>query len=106
MGIKWISCSTPAFVTMQLAFDVGSIRKILHQGVSKGYWSVDDLDVSTESWKLNTLVDPDVFPKGYIGVQHQNLLRDYQPEKPVAATKPSNFTTTPVQSKDITDDPF
>ena len=91
---------------MQKAFDVGSIRKILHHGVSKGYWSVDDLDVKTESWKLNTLVDPDVFPKGYIGVQFQNLLRDYHPEKPAAEPDPRDFTSLPVQSKDITDDPF
>jgi len=91
---------------MQKAFDVGSIRKTLHHGVSKGYWSVDDLDSMTESWKLNTLLDPDVFSNGYIGVQHQNLLRDYHPEKPAAAPDPRDFTTTPVQSKDITDDPF
>jgi len=91
---------------MQKAFDVGSVRKILRHGINRGYWSFDDLDVKTESWKLNTLVDPDVFPKGYIGVQFQNLLRDYHPEKPAAEPDPRDFTSLPVQSKDITDDPF
>ena len=91
---------------MQKAFDVGSIRKTLHHGVKQGYWSLEDLDVMPDSWKLNTLVDTDVFPKGYIGIKHQNLLKDYHPEKPLAEPDPRDFPITPVKSKDITDEPF
>jgi hypothetical protein len=97
---------------MEKAFDRASIRRTLQHGVRKGYWTLEDLDQPAPGWASNLLVDRNTFPNGYIGIAHENLLRDYHPELPEAAPSPRdlampNKAALPAPKKaTISDDPF
>jgi len=51
---------------MQPLNDLSSVLRTLRDGISKGYWTMQDLDVP---------------PPGYVGRNFRNLLRD-QPDAP------------------------
>ena len=51
---------------MQRLNDLPSVLRTLRNGIEKGYWTIQDLDVP---------------PPGYIGKTYRNLLRD-QPVDP------------------------
>ena len=97
---------------MQKAFDTGSIRRALQHGVNQGYWTTEDLDKIPPGWRDNLQVDRTVFPQGYIGIEHKNLLRDYHPELPEAApssrdlASPIKTELPPPKQATIDDDPF
>ena len=68
---------------MQKLFDV-SIIKTLKDGITKGRWSLEDLDKPPPGWNecvLNTKGNP-AFPQGYQGVKYQNLARVEEPKSP------------------------
>ena len=67
---------------MQKLFDV-SIIKTLKDGITKGRWSLEDLDEPPPGWTecvLNTKGNP-AFPQGYQGVKYRNLARVETPPK-------------------------
>ena len=51
---------------MQPLNDLQSVLRTLRDGIGKGYWTMQDLDVA---------------PPGYVGKNFRNLLRD-QPDAP------------------------
>ena len=51
---------------MQPLNDLQSVLRTLRDGIGKGYWTMQDLDVP---------------PPGYVGKKYRNLLRD-QPDAP------------------------
>ena len=51
---------------MQPLNDLQSVLRTLRDGIGKGYWTMQDLDVP---------------PPGYVGKTYRNLLRD-QPDAP------------------------
>ena len=82
---------------MQKLFDV-SIIKTLKDGITKGRWSLEDLDEPPPGWTecvLNTKGNP-AFPQGYQGVKSQNLARVVEPkplEEKVELTDPKDLPT-------------
>ena len=80
---------------MQKLFDV-SIIKTLKDGITKGRWSLEDLDEPPPGWTecvLNTKGNP-AFPQGYQGVKYQNLARVEEPKPPeekVELTNPKDL---------------
>ena len=80
---------------MQKLFDV-SVIKTLKDGITKGRWSLEDLDEPPPGWTecvLNTKGNP-AFPQGYQGVKYQNLARVEEPkaiEEKVEITNPKDF---------------
>jgi len=80
---------------MQKLFDV-SVIKTLKDGITKGRWSLEDLDEPPPGWTecvLNTKGNP-AFPQGYQGVKYQNLARVKEPKPPeekVELTNPKDL---------------
>ena len=80
---------------MQRLFDI-SVIKTLKDGITKGRWSLEDLDEPPPGWTecvLNTKGNP-AFPKGYQGVKYQNLARVKEPKPPeekVELTNPKDL---------------
>jgi len=80
---------------MQKLFDI-SIIKTLKDGITKGRWSLEDLDEPPPGWTecvLNTKGNP-AFPQGYQGVKYQNLARVEEPKPPeekVELTNPKDL---------------
>jgi len=80
---------------MQKLFDI-SIIKTLKDGITKGRWSLEDLDEPPPGWTecvLNTKGNP-AFPQGYQGVEYKNLARLKQPKPPqekVELTNPKDL---------------
>jgi len=80
---------------MQKLFDI-SVIKTLKDGITKGRWSLEDLDEPPPGWTecvLNTKGNP-AFPQGYQGVKYQNLARVEEPkpiEEKVELTDPKDF---------------
>ena len=80
---------------MQKLFDI-SVIKTLKDGITKGRWSLEDLDEPPPGWTecvLNTKGNP-AFPQGYQGVKHQNLARVEEPKPPeekVELTNPKDL---------------
>ena len=72
-----------------------SVRKVLQDGIAKGYWTLETLDRPSAGWAANTRVDSRTFPDGYRGIEHRNLLRDYHPERPQATPDPRDFASDP-----------
>ena len=73
---------------MQKLFDI-SVIKTLKDGITKGRWSLEDLDEPPPGWTecvLNTKGNP-AFPQGYQGVKYQNLARVEDPKPPPAEEK-------------------
>ena len=56
--------------------DLAETKRILRDGVEKGYWTVEALDRPSPGFVSCTHVDRETFPGGYEGVQFRNLLRD------------------------------
>ena len=54
-------------------------KRILREGVEKGYWTVEQLDHPSLGFQDCTRVDRQHFQGGYEGVQFRNLLRDGPP---------------------------
>ena len=50
------------------------LKRLLREGVEKGYWTLDSLDRPSPGFISCTHVDRETFPGGYEGVQHRNLL--------------------------------
>ena len=80
---------------MQKLFDI-SVIKTLKDGITKGRWSLEDLDKPPPGWTecvLNTKGNP-AFPTGYQGVKYQNLARVEEPKPPeekVELTNPKDI---------------
>jgi len=80
---------------MQKLFDI-SVIKTLKDGITKGRWSLEDLDEPPPGWTecvLNTKGNP-AFPQGYQGVKYQNLARVEEPkpvEEKVELTDPKDL---------------
>nr|BAR21355.1 hypothetical protein [uncultured Mediterranean phage uvMED] len=80
---------------MQKLFDI-SVIKTLKDGITKGRWSLEDLDEPPPGWTecvLNTKGNP-AFPQGYQGVKYQNLARVEEPKPPeekVELTNPKDL---------------
>ena len=80
---------------MQKLFDI-SVIKTLKDGITKGRWSLEDLDEPPPGWTecvLNTKGNP-AFPQGYQGVKYQNLARVEDPKPPeekVELTNPKDL---------------
>jgi len=80
---------------MQKLFDI-SVIKTLKDGITKGRWSLEDLDKPPPGWTecvLNTKGNP-AFPQGYQGVKYQNLARVEEPKPPeekVELTNPKDL---------------
>ena len=80
---------------MQRLFDI-SVIKTLKDGITKGRWSLEDLDEPPPGWTecvLNTKGNP-AFPQGYQGVKYQNLARVEEPkpsEEKVELTNPKDL---------------
>jgi len=80
---------------MQKLFDI-SVIKTLKDGITKGRWSLEDLDEPPPGWTecvLNTKGNP-AFPQGYQGVKYQNLARVEEPkplEEKVELTNPKDL---------------
>ena len=81
---------------MQKLFDI-SVIKTLKDGITKGRWSLEDLDEPPPGWTecvLNTKGNP-AFPQGYQGVKYQNLARVEEPKPPeekVELTNPKDLS--------------
>jgi hypothetical protein len=58
------------------AFDPASVRTLLRRGIANGWWTLEDLDIPSYGFRENLKVDRRLFPNGYTGIQHRNLLRD------------------------------
>ena len=71
--------------------DINVVRKTLQDGITKGYWTLEQLDQPSAGWATNTCVDRRMFPNGYVGTQHRNLLRDHHPEAVQASPDPRDF---------------
>jgi hypothetical protein len=74
------------------AFDPASVRALLRRGIANGWWTLQDLDVPSYGFRENLKVDRRLFPHGYTGIQHCNLLRDSPPvpkPMPEASSGPS-----------------
>jgi len=56
---------------MQPITEISAVQRKLRDGIAKGYWTLEDLDVP---------------PPGFIGTEHRNLLRD-EPIPPTQANK-------------------
>ena len=80
---------------MQKLFDI-SVIKTLKDGITKGRWSLEDLDEPPPGWTecvLNTKGNP-AFPQGYQGVEYKNLARVEEPKPPeekVELTNPKDL---------------
>ena len=80
---------------MQKLFDI-SVIKTLKDGITKGRWSLEDLDEPPPGWTecvLSTKGNP-AFPQGYQGVKYQNLARVEEPKPPeekVELTNPKDL---------------
>ena len=59
--------------------DLAETKRILREGVEKGYWTVEHLDRPSFGFKDCTSVSRTHFKDGYQGVQFRNLLRDGAP---------------------------
>ena len=55
--------------------NLAETKRILREGVEKGYWTLDALDRPSPGFVSCTQVDRETFPGGYEGVQHRNLLK-------------------------------
>ena len=84
---------------MQKLFDI-SVIKTLKDGITKGRWSLEDLDEPPPGWTecvLNTKGNP-AFPQGYQGVEYKNLARLKEPippppEEKVEVINPKDYPT-------------
>ena len=72
---------------MEQAFDKSSVINTLKNGVVKGYWTVEDLDIPTSGWidSSNTNVVMQSGAKSALRFfpvrMHKNLLRDIDPKE-------------------------
>ena len=55
--------------------NLAETKRILREGVEKGYWTLDALDRPSPGFVSCTHVDRETFPGGYEGIQHRNLLK-------------------------------
>ena len=55
--------------------NLAETKRILREGVEKGYWTLDALDRPSPGFVSCAHVDRETFPGGYEGVQHRNLLK-------------------------------
>ena len=82
---------------MQKLFDA-SVLKILKDGIKKGYWKLEDLDIPPPGWLevVNNCKGNPAFPKDYQGVEYKNLARikeDPPPEEKVEVINPKDYPT-------------
>ena len=80
---------------MQKLFDI-SVIKTLKDGITKGRWSLEDLDEPPPGWTevVNNCKGNPAFPQGYKGVEYKNLARVEEPkpiEEKVELTDPKDF---------------
>ena len=61
---------------MQPLSDLNAISRVLRDAVTRGKFTLEDLDEPTEGWKKNLNPDRTYFKGGYQGIRHRNLLRD------------------------------
>ena len=80
---------------MQKLFDI-SVIKTLKDGITKGRWSLEDLDEPPPGWKevVTDCKGNPLFPQGYKGVEYKNLARVEEPkasEEKVELTSPKDL---------------
>jgi hypothetical protein len=69
-----------------------SLLGLLRRGIESGLWSLETLDTPSNHWLYNIKhADRRTFPRGYIGIQHRNLLRDQPPQPRVEVSDPRDF---------------
>ena len=79
-------------------FDKISLIRTLKNGIKKGYWTMEQLDIPPPGWTqvVNDCEGHPLFPKGYQGVKFTNLARTtiQEPKKieeKVELTDPKDF---------------
>jgi len=62
---------------MERMFDKISLVRTLKDGIEKGYWTMEQLDIPPPGWKdcVNDCEGNPAFPQGYQGIQYKNLAR-------------------------------
>jgi hypothetical protein len=73
---------------MLRAFDPTALQSILHRGVERGLWTVEQLDRPSQGWIDNTRVSSKAFRNGYQGIAYHNPLRG-QPAQPLPDFDPA-----------------
>ena len=61
---------------MEPLTSVDAIRLTLRKAVDNGHFTLEQLDDPSPGFQKNARPDRRLFPNGYEGVQHRNLLRD------------------------------
>ncbi len=73
---------------MEQMMDLSSVRRLLKDGIDKGYWTLEDLDEPSPGFaktKKEYIMSNPLSHGKYEGVRHRNLLRDDTPEERVEA---------------------
>lgn len=69
-----------------------NFTEILRAGITKGYWTLENLDKPSNGFQVCQSVDRRLFPQGYVGVEHRNLLRsEPNQERPDAGPDPRDL---------------
>tara|TARA_Y100001951_G_C11042051_1_gene130823 strand:+ start:228 stop:500 length:273 start_codon:yes stop_codon:yes gene_type:complete len=81
---------------MERVFDKVSLIRTLKNGIKKGYWTMEQLDIPSPGWTqvVNDCEGHPLFPKGYQGVKYLNLARLDAPkviEEKVELTDPKDL---------------
>ena len=90
---------------MDKAFDLASTIKTLRDGISKGYWTLEDLDTESPDsryWRKEALRNVPISDHGTACYMkpHRNLLRE-NPDEPIheiKVTEERDFPTSPRQT--------
>lgn len=82
---------------MNRAFDPYTVRRLLHDGIAKGHWTVAHLDQPSEGWLINEQQSQRIY--GFTHPPHRNIARDPDPGERVQPVSPRDFdvaaTTSP-----------
>tara|TARA_Y100001951_G_scaffold101019_1_gene105273 strand:+ start:605 stop:862 length:258 start_codon:yes stop_codon:yes gene_type:complete len=72
---------------MERMFDKLSLIRTLKDGIKKGYWTLEQLDIPPPGWQecVKNCEENPLFKKGYQGVKYVNLAR--QPEQKIIEQK-------------------
>ena len=88
---------------MDKAFDLASTIKTLRDGISKGYWTLEDLDTESPDsryWRKQSLRNVPVSDHGTACFMkpHRNLLREH-PDEPIHEIKVTEERDFPTSSR-------
>lgn len=75
---------------MKPAFELAEVRRLLRRGVDAGHWTLQDLDVPSQGWRIS-MEDAKRIP-GFTPPPYRNLLRDEPtPAERVEIVSPRDF---------------